>query len=76
MSLIVNYTELSLGWAVPLSNEFHQISKNIDNLISLAYLSMEQATILVLLHHHHHHHHHQWLYSICKDLGRLTPEVS
>jgi hypothetical protein len=56
MSLIVNDTELSLGWADPLSNEFYQISKNIDNFISLAYLSMEQATILVLLHHHHHHH--------------------
>jgi hypothetical protein len=26
--------------------------------------------------YHHHHHHHQWLYSPCKDLGRLTPEVS
>jgi hypothetical protein len=25
---------------------------------------------------HHHHHHHQWLYSPCKYLGRLTPEVS
>jgi hypothetical protein len=25
---------------------------------------------------HHHHHHHQWRYSLCKDLGRLTPEVS
>jgi hypothetical protein len=22
-----------------------------------------------------HHHHHQWLYSLCKDLGHLTPEV-
>jgi hypothetical protein len=25
---------------------------------------------------HHHHHYHQWLYSPCKDLGRLTLEVS
>jgi hypothetical protein len=24
----------------------------------------------------HHHHHHQWLYSPCKDLGHLKPEVS
>jgi hypothetical protein len=24
----------------------------------------------------HHHHHHQWLYSPCKDLSRLTREVS
>jgi hypothetical protein len=23
-----------------------------------------------------HHHHHQWLYSPCKDLVRLRPEVS
>jgi hypothetical protein len=22
------------------------------------------------------YHHHQWLYNPCKDLGRLTPEVS
>jgi hypothetical protein len=21
---------------------------------------------------HHHHHHHQCLYSLCKDIGRLT----
>jgi hypothetical protein len=26
--------------------------------------------------HYYHHHHNQWLYSPCKDLGRLTPEVS
>jgi hypothetical protein len=25
---------------------------------------------------YHHHHHHQWLYSSCKDIGPLTPEVS
>jgi hypothetical protein len=26
--------------------------------------------------HHHHQHHCQWLYSSCKHLGRLTPEIS
>jgi hypothetical protein len=27
-------------------------------------------------HLYHHHHHHRWLYSPCKDLGRLIQEVS
>jgi hypothetical protein len=27
-------------------------------------------------HHHYHNRNHQWLYSLCKDPGRLTLEVS
>jgi hypothetical protein len=43
----------------------------IFNSIAISSYEAERSSYLM----NHHHHHHQWLYSSCKDLSRLTPEV-